>query len=180
MTVPLGILGRILGLVGSRIDIGAITGIFGRARDTADRARALASKFRDDPELAALLKDAGNLLRVEGGKEITKEEIAAVRKHWGDLNDQQVHDRPKPAPEPPAPPVPEPPTPAPEPPTPPAPSTGKLHVAMRMPIDTSGYAKGQAVWTNTAGNRWAVTENAQTPPRVPGTDWFPRSVIGES
>lgn len=110
-------LARILGTIDGNIDLGAITGIFGRivalvqrVPDLIARARALAEKFKNDPELRKffddvqdLIGDIPGLLRLDSGEEITDAEIAAMRQHWGAGGDEPVYDRPKKTPPPPLP-----------------------------------------------------------------------------
>ena len=95
------ILGRILGIIDGNIDLVAITGIFGRIAELVDEGQALAKEFRNDPRLTAYFAKVRNLLKLPSGEVITKEEIAALSKHWGDGGDEPVYDRPKKTPPPP-------------------------------------------------------------------------------
>lgn len=91
-------LGKILGLIDGSVDLGAITGIFTRVADLVEEGRELAKEFAHDPRLAAYFAKVRGLLKLPSGETITKEQIAAIREHWGTLNDQRVHDTPPPPP----------------------------------------------------------------------------------
>ena len=115
-------LGKILGLIDGNIDLGAITGIFGRVATLVQRvpeliarARTLAQKFRADPELKAffddvqdLVGDIPGLLRLENGQEISAADIQALRKHGADLYGRRGNDPTIDPPPPPPPPDPKP------------------------------------------------------------------------
>lgn len=110
MTLNLGSLGKILGLIDGNIDLGAITGLFSRIQALIDRAEIMAKRFRNDPEVTAFLNDVRGLLKLQTGETITKEEIATMRKRWTEGNAEPVYDRPtsKPIEPPPPPPPPQP------------------------------------------------------------------------
>lgn len=120
----MNLLGKILGLIDGNIDLGAITGIFGRiatlvARvpELIARARALAKKFQNDPELKQffddvqdLVGDIPGLLKLDNGQEISAEEIRNLRTHGAALYRRAGKDLPRKPDDPPPPPPPPPPT----------------------------------------------------------------------